>query len=61
MPILTESNCSVDKGSGAVLYHRSPELKNTIALRDDIKKLNQRLDEIESKIDEILKAVRGEE
>lgn len=43
---LTESNCSVDKGSGAVLFHKSPELQEIMKLREEIKNLNDKIEQI---------------
>lgn len=52
MPRLTDSNCSVDKDSGAVMFHKSPELLEVIKLRKEVKDLN-------SKMDEILEILKG--
>ena len=46
MPRLTESNSSVDKNSGAVMFHKSPELKNILLLRQEVKNLNEKMDMI---------------
>lgn len=49
---LTESNCSVDKSSGAVLYHKSPELKKLMQLEKDMK-------DIYNKLEEVLELLKG--
>ena len=46
MAKLTESNSSVDKNSGAVMFHKSPELNELILLRKEVKELNQKMDVI---------------
>ena len=46
MPILTQSNSSVDKNSGAVMFHKSPELKNILLLRQEVNELNKKVDTI---------------
>ena len=43
---LTTSNCSVDKNSGAVIIHRSPELVELIKLKSEVKELHNKLDTI---------------
>ena len=40
MVVLTESNSSVDKNSGAVIFHKSPELQELFLLRKEVKELN---------------------
>ena len=54
MPVLNNGNSSVDKSSGAVLFHKSPELLEIMRLRDDIKKLDD-------KMNTILEILRGGE
>ena len=46
MPKLTDSNCSVDKESGAVMFHKSPELLEIIQLRQEVKDLNTTMNQI---------------
>ena len=46
MVVLTESNSSVDKNSGAVIFHKSPELKELLLLRKEVKELNTKMDTI---------------
>lgn len=54
MPILNNGNSSVDKSSGAVMFHKSPELLEIMRLREDIKRLDE-------KVDVILEILRGGE
>lgn len=54
MPILNNGNSSVDKSSGAVMFHKSPELLEIMRLRNDIKRLDE-------KMDVILEILRGGE
>lgn len=54
MPVLNDGNSSVDKSSGAVLFHKSPELLEIMRLRDDIKK-------VDDKMNTILEILRGGE
>lgn len=54
MPVLNDGNSSVDKSSGAVLFHKSPELLEIMRLREDIKRLDE-------KVDVILEILRGGE
>lgn len=54
MPALNNGNSSVDKSSGAVMFHKSPELLEIIRLRNDVKKLD-------AKMDAILEILRGGE
>lgn len=44
MAILNNSNSSVDNNSGAVMYHRSPELIEIIKLRKEVETLNNKMD-----------------
>ena len=46
MVVLTESNSSVDKNSGAVIFHKSPELQELFLLRKEVKELNTKMDTI---------------
>lgn len=41
---LTNSNCSIDESSGAVLIHKPPELSELSKIRDDIDSINKKLD-----------------
>ena len=54
MPMLNNGNSSVDKSSGAVMFHKSPELLEIMRLRDDVKRLDE-------KMDVILEILRGGE
>lgn len=54
MPTLNNGNSSVDKSSGAVIFHKSPELLEIIRLREDVKKLD-------AKMDAVLEILRGGE
>ena len=54
MTMLNNGNSSVDKSSGAVMFHKSPELLEIMRLRDDIKRLDE-------KMDVILEILRGGE
>lgn len=54
MPVLNNGNSSVDKSSGAVLFHKSPELLEIMRLRNDIKK-------VDDKMNTILEILRGGE
>ena len=54
MPVLNNGNSSLDKSSGAVLFHKSPELLEIMRLRDDIKK-------VDDKMNTILEILRGGE
>lgn len=54
MPMLNNGNSSVDKSSGAVMFHKSPELLEIMRLRNDIKRLDE-------KMDVILEILRGGE
>lgn len=54
MPMLNNGNSSVDKSSGAVMFHKSPELLEIMRLREDIKRLDE-------KMDVILEILRGGE
>lgn len=58
MPMLNNGNSSVDKSSGAVMFHKSPELLEIMRLRDDVKRLDEKMDE---KMDAILEILRGGE
>lgn len=49
---LAGSNCSVDKETGAVMVHKSPELQEILRLRQEVSSLN-------NKMDEILKLLKG--
>ena len=39
-------NCSVDKDSGAVIMRKTPELQEILKLKNEIKDLNKKMDEI---------------
>lgn len=44
MAQLNNDNCSIQKDSGAVIFHKSPELTETIKLRQDINELSKKID-----------------
>lgn len=46
MPRFTDGNSSVDESSGAVFYHKSPELLEIIKLRREISNLNTKVDKL---------------
>lgn len=54
MATLNDTNSSVDKSSGAVLFHKSPELLEIMRLREDVRNLDK-------KMDTILEILRGGE
>lgn len=43
---LENSSYSVDESSGAVFFHRSPELKELMQLREEVKNLNNKVDKL---------------
>lgn len=43
---LSNNNCSVDKESGAVIIHKSPELQEILRLRKEVSCLSEKMDEI---------------
>ena len=49
---LNNSNYSVDKETGAVMVHKSPELQEILRLRQEVSSLNK-------KMDTILKLLKG--
>lgn len=57
MPINT--NYSVQKESGALIFHKSPELQELKKLRNDVKELRQENQELNTKLDEILSLLKG--
>lgn len=59
MANLSMNNCSIDKESGAVIFHKSPELQETLKLQTEINKLNQKVDKLESKIDFLIELMKG--
>lgn len=44
--VLNSSNSHVDKNSGAVLIHKSPELEEILSLKEEIKQLNIKVEKI---------------
>ena len=46
MPRLNDGNSSVDKSSGAVIFQKSPELLEIMRLKEEIKKLDVKMDNI---------------
>ena len=50
---LTNSNCSVDESSGAVLIHQPPELSELSKIREDIDSINKKLDLILNSLKEV--------
>jgi len=59
--MLNANNCTVDKESGAVIFHGSPELKAINALQKQIKDLREENKTINEKIDTILLLLKGGE
>lgn len=51
---LNQSNCSVDKQSGAVIVHSSPELQETRKIREEVKELSRELKEIRQLLEQAL-------
>lgn len=41
---LSSSNCSVDKETGAVMFHKSPELQELLSLKKEVHDLNKKVD-----------------
>ena len=50
---LTNSNCSIDESSGAVLIHKPPELSELSKIREDIDSINKKLDLILNSLKEV--------
>lgn len=50
--VLNNSNCTVDKESGAVIFHGSPELQEIVKLKKHVKTL-------EDKIDTLIELLKG--
>lgn len=46
MPSLNQNNSTVDKESGAVIFHQSPELQEIVKLKKEIRQLNGKVDEL---------------
>ena len=44
--MLNGNNYSVDKESGAVIFHKSPELQEILKIKKEIKNLNDKMDKI---------------
>lgn len=57
MPI--NRNYSVQESSGAVIFHKSPELKELLKLRQDVKELRQENQELHTKLDLIISILKG--
>ena len=60
MPRLNESNSSIDKNSGAVMFHCSPELKELKQLKQEISKLNNKIDTLTELVIELLKGGKSD-
>ena len=56
---LNQNNCTVDKETGAVIFHKSPELQETLKLQTQVKELNTKVDKLESKIDFLIDLLKG--
>lgn len=59
MPRLTDSNSSVDKNSGAVMFHKSPELQELLKLKQDVNDLKQTVSKVNDTLDTILEFLKG--
>lgn len=46
MPQLNNTNCRVDKGSGAIIFNGSPELQELVKLRNQLNTLDKKMDYI---------------
>ena len=46
MARLTPDNSSVDKDSGAVIFHKSPELLELAKIKTEMQEINQKLDKV---------------
>lgn len=52
MATLNRNNCRIDPKSGGVIFHGSPEFQELNKIRQDIQEIN-------TKLDEILKFIKG--
>ncbi len=52
MAVLDQTNSTVDKETGAVMFHKSPELQL-------LTKLEKEVQEVNSKLDEVLRLLKG--
>lgn len=59
MAMLTNSNCTVDKESGGVIYHGSPELREIVKLQKQMKELHEENKTLNDKLDSILELLKG--
>lgn len=59
MAKLTENNSSVDKNSGAVMFHKSPELQELLKLKQEVKEVHKELNDLNNKLDTILEVLKG--
>lgn len=59
MAKLTENNSSVDKNSGAVMFHKSPELQELLKLKQEVKEVHKELNDLNNKLDTILELLKG--
>lgn len=57
--MLNTNNCTVDEGSGAIIFHGSPELKAINALQKQIKDLCKENRILNEKLDTILLLLKG--
>lgn len=54
---MIKGNYSVDKDSGAVIFHRSPELIELVKVQKNLDELNLKIELLTSKINQILDAL----
>lgn len=59
MAKLTENNSSVDKNSGAVMFHKSPELQELLKLKQEVKDILKEINDLNNKLDTILELLKG--
>lgn len=59
MAKLTENNSSVDKNSGAVMFHKSPELQELLKLKQEVKDIHKEMNDLNNKLDTILELLKG--
>lgn len=59
MAKLTENNSSVDKNSGAVMFHKSPELQELLKLKQEVKDIHKEINDLNNKLDTILELLKG--
>lgn len=59
MTMLNQGNCTVDKESGGVIFHGSPELREIVKLQKQIKELREENKTLNDKLDSILELLKG--